>query len=109
MQSRATRRGFLKSTLATGTGLLIFDHRLAFGYQANDRLNIASIGVAGMGRGNLGNVSTENIVALCDVHESRAADAYKKQAVTCTGSIARAGHCRAAKPQWRVRVAGGKG
>ncbi|MHC4404366.1 MAG: Gfo/Idh/MocA family oxidoreductase [Planctomycetota bacterium] len=78
MKPLTSRRGFLKSTLATGTGLLICDSRLAFGYQANDRLNIASIGVAGMGWGNLGDVSSQNVVALCDVHESRAAKAHQK-------------------------------
>lgn len=76
MTLHTSRRGFLKRTMATGTGLLICDSRIAFGYQANDRLNIASIGVAGMGRGNLGNVASENIVALCDVHGSRAAQAH---------------------------------
>ena len=70
MKPPTTRRGFLKSTLATGVGLLISDSRLAFGYQANDRLNIACIGVAGMGWGNLANVSSQNIVALCDVSGS---------------------------------------
>ncbi|MCH5374682.1 MAG: Gfo/Idh/MocA family oxidoreductase [Planctomycetes bacterium] len=62
-----------------GAGLLVLrDSRLALGSQANDRLNIAAIGVAGMGAGNVGNVSSENIVALCDVHESRAAKTYEK-------------------------------
>ncbi len=35
----------------------------------NEKLNIAIIGVGGRGGGNLGAVSGENIVALCDVHE----------------------------------------
>ena len=78
MKPRTARRGFLKTTLATGSGLLICNSRLVFGYQANDRLNIACIGVAGMGWGNLGNVSSQNVVALCDVHESRAAKAHEK-------------------------------
>jgi hypothetical protein len=58
--------------------LVLRDSKLAFGYAANDKLNVASIGVAGMGWGNLGNVSGENVVALCDVHESRAAKAFEK-------------------------------
>ena len=33
----------------------------------SDKLNIAGIGVGGMGRRNLANMNTENIVALCDV------------------------------------------
>ncbi len=79
MTSRTTRRSFLQSSLATGAGLLVLrDSRLAFGSQANDRLNIAAIGVAGMGAGNVGNVSSQNVVALCDVHGSRAAKTYEK-------------------------------
>ena len=40
----------------------------SFGYTApSDKLNIAGIGVGGMGRRNLANMNTENIVALCDV------------------------------------------
>lgn len=79
MTSRSTRRTFLQSPLALGAGLLILrDSRLAWGYQANERLDIAAIGVAGMGAGNVGNVSSQNLVALCDVHESRAAKTYEK-------------------------------
>jgi len=48
---------------------------VAFGYQANEKLNIASIGVSNMGDGNLRNVSDENIVALCDVDERQAGGA----------------------------------
>jgi predicted dehydrogenase len=35
----------------------------------NEKLNIAAIGVGGRGASNLGDVSSENIVALCDVAE----------------------------------------
>jgi predicted dehydrogenase len=34
---------------------------------ASEKLNIAGIGIGGMGAGNLANLETENIVALCDV------------------------------------------
>jgi hypothetical protein len=33
----------------------------------SDRLNVAAVGVGGQGRNNLLNLSTENIVAMCDV------------------------------------------
>jgi hypothetical protein len=75
-QTFTTRRRFLKTT--TGAGLLICNSRVAFGWEANERLNIASIGVSGMGEGNLGAVSGENIVALCDVDERQAANAQAK-------------------------------
>jgi hypothetical protein len=34
---------------------------------ANDRVNVAAVGVGGMGRANLQALSSQNIVALCDV------------------------------------------
>src|SRR5262249_54714183 len=37
---------------------------------ANNRLNVAIIGCGGRGGGNLSSVSSENIVALCDVNET---------------------------------------
>ncbi len=39
------------------------------GRNLNEKLNIAVIGVGGRGASNLGGVSSENIVALCDVFE----------------------------------------
>ena len=70
--SSSTRRRFLKGA-AAGAGLLICDPRVAFSYQANERLNIAAIGAGGMGEGDVAAVSGENIVALCDVDDRRCA------------------------------------
>ena len=67
--SNNTRRGFLKST--TGEGLLICSSRTAFGFKANEKLNIAGIGVGGQGVGNIRSVAGENIVALCEVDTRR--------------------------------------
>ncbi len=47
-------------------------------YFANEKLNIASIGVCGQGESNLGGVGGENIVALCDADERRADPAGKR-------------------------------
>ena len=44
---------------------------------ANARLNIAAIGVGGMGVDDIGYCKSENIVALCDVDERRAAPTFK--------------------------------
>jgi predicted dehydrogenase len=44
----------------------------------NDKLNIGVIGVAAQGAYNLGNVATENIVALCDIDQHRLAAAADK-------------------------------
>src|SRR5512136_1663327 len=81
MSNPISRRSFLRtSTLASSTLLILPSGRLAFGSQANSRLNIAGIGVGGQGRGNLDNFIGlgENIVALCDVDTARAGDIFKK-------------------------------
>ena len=44
----------------------------------SEKLNIAGIGVGGQGGGDIGNVSSENIVALCDVDDRRAAGTFNK-------------------------------
>ncbi len=45
---------------------------------ANDKLNIAGVGVGGMGANYLSNMESENIVALCDVDEAVAARTFAK-------------------------------
>jgi hypothetical protein len=73
------RRTFLKTAALGGTSLLILrNSKSVWSYQANEKLNIAIIGAAGMGAGNTGAVSSENIVALCDVDEERAAGTYQR-------------------------------
>lgn len=44
---------------------------------ANEKLNIAAVGVGGMGAGNLKECATENIVALCDVDDVYAAKTFE--------------------------------
>ncbi len=44
---------------------------------ANDKLNIAGIGIGGMGKEYLKEVRSENIIALCDVDDAYAAKAYQ--------------------------------
>jgi hypothetical protein len=44
----------------------------------SEKLNIAGIGVGGMGGGNLNNMKQENIVALCDVDHDYAAKTFAK-------------------------------
>ena len=45
---------------------------------ANEKLNIAGIGVGGQGGSNMNNVSSENLIALCDVDENRAGGTFKR-------------------------------
>ena len=64
-----SRRDFVTRTAAAGAGLVIVPrHVLGRGFQApSDTVNIATIGVAGMGSSNTNAVLSENIVAFCDV------------------------------------------
>jgi len=68
--NKISRRGFIGTTSTVATGLLIVPANTiaGLGYKApSDKLNIAGIGIGGMGKGNLQRMATENIVALCDV------------------------------------------
>jgi predicted dehydrogenase len=66
---RMSRRAFLANAATTGAALSIVPrHVLGRGFTPpSDMLNIAGIGVGGMGRANLVNLASQNIVALCDV------------------------------------------
>ena len=79
MNTRKNRRTFLRRTAAGGLGLMLLpDAELAFGYQANEKLNVAGIGVGGQGGGNIGAMGGENVVALCDVDQRRADGSFKR-------------------------------
>jgi len=76
MSPTSTRRTFLKQTALAGAALyLAGQSSRARARSANDKLNIAVIGVSGRGEGNWHGVRGENIVALCDVDENLAAKA----------------------------------
>ena len=75
------RREFIKTAAVTAAGLTIVPrHVLAGSGQPapSDRLNIAGVGVGGMGRANLINLSSQNIVALCDVDWGFAGEAFER-------------------------------
>ena len=76
-QTRITRRTFV-SFSAAGAGLLALPSRTVLG--ANDRLNVAGIGVGGKGASDVSGSAGAgcNIVALCDVDQKRAAGTFKK-------------------------------
>ena len=67
MNSHMTRRQFAQQLL-TATGALAACPVLLRGQNLNNKLNIAVIATGGRGGGNLDSVSSENIVALCDVN-----------------------------------------
>jgi len=66
-----SRRGFIGTSATALAGLTIVPRHTVSGLghiPPSDKLNIAGVGIGGMGRNNLINVAkTENIVALCDV------------------------------------------
>jgi predicted dehydrogenase len=85
MSKRSQRRNFLKAGALGGAGFWIGNGLHAQEQQSarqqspNERLNIAIIGAGGRGGSNLTAVArTENIVALCDVDDRRAARAYER-------------------------------
>ena len=68
---RLGRREFIRTSATAFAGITILPGHVISGFghiPPSDKLNIAGIGIGGMGRVNLANVAkTENIVALCDV------------------------------------------
>lgn len=79
--SKLTRRAFLAATTTTAAGL-VFPVRVNAAkvvprkISPNEKLNIAGIGAGGKGRDDLFSCRKENIVALCDVDQKRAGEAF---------------------------------
>jgi hypothetical protein len=73
------RREFLRGAAAAGAGLVILSSsRAAFSFAANEKINVALVGVGGRGRWFVDEVpKIENVVAMCDVNQSKASYAYK--------------------------------
>lgn len=71
-----TRRRFIGHTATAAAGMMIIPRHVLGGpgYKApSDTLNIACVGVGGKGTSDIRSVSTENVVALVDVDETRIA------------------------------------
>ncbi|MCY2987782.1 MAG: Gfo/Idh/MocA family oxidoreductase [Planctomycetota bacterium] len=84
MTEHVTRREFVKQsallTGAIGAFTLVPRHVLGGPRQIppSEKMNVAGIGIGGMGGGNLAALESENIVALCDVDPNNAAHTIKK-------------------------------
>jgi len=73
------RREFLTGSAATIAAFSVVPRHVlgGAGFKApSEKLNIAGIGIGGMGRVDLQNVSGENIAALCDVDEEYAGKVF---------------------------------
>jgi len=77
MVTKLARRQLLRRSLLAGPWL-IAPGVLARGGSPNEKLGVAVIGVGGRGAVNLEAVQGENVVALCDVDEQRAGDAFDR-------------------------------
>jgi predicted dehydrogenase len=77
---KISRRNFLRSAAAAAAFTIV--PRCVLGGPRNippsEKLNIAGIGVGGQGASDLGNVSSQNIVALCDVDFRHAAGTFNR-------------------------------
>ena len=75
-----TRRNFVKATTAAAAFTIVPRHVLGGPEQTapSDKLNIAGVGIGGMGKNNIKTVAaTENIVALCDVDQAYAGPVFE--------------------------------
>ncbi len=78
--SGLSRREFMGAAAAVGAFTVVPRYVLARSGQSSpsEKLNIAGIGFGGRGAGDLAEVGSENIVALCDVDEKYAAGVFKQ-------------------------------
>jgi predicted dehydrogenase len=79
-KKKISRRDFIGAA-ATAAAFTIVPRHVLGGPRhipPSEKLNIAGIGVGGQGAGDLGNVSSQNIVALCDVDWRHAAGTFRR-------------------------------
>ncbi|NQT88182.1 Gfo/Idh/MocA family oxidoreductase [bacterium] len=79
MDRTTSRREFLRRSAAGGAGLALLANSLsARAYGANEKLNVALIGVGGRGRSFVNSMpKRENVVAMCDCNDQRSQPAYR--------------------------------
>ena len=74
-----TRRDFLRTTALVASAFAVVPRHVLGGPDApSNKLNIAGIGIGGMGGENIKQCASENIVALCDVDHRFAANTLKR-------------------------------
>jgi hypothetical protein len=77
---RLSRRHFIGAATAVAAFTIVPRHVLGGprNIPPSEKLNIAGIGIGGRGAGDLDEVGSENIVALCDVDKNYAGGVFKK-------------------------------
>jgi len=75
---RLSRRALLAKSAVAGFSFYVVPSHVLGSNPPSERLNIAGIGVGGMGAGNLRQCGSENIVALCDVDSKYAAKTFNR-------------------------------
>jgi predicted dehydrogenase len=80
IQNNINRRRFLAGSAMTAAATIVPRYVLggAGNTSPSEKLNIAGIGVGGMGKSNMRQLESENIVALCDVDHEYAAETFKR-------------------------------
>ena len=81
MGKSISRRAFIKGAAISAATITVLPRHILGGcgyVPPSDRLNIAGVGVGGMGSSNLHNMRRENIVALCDVDDDYASETFQR-------------------------------
>jgi predicted dehydrogenase len=76
-----TRRQFMGGLAISSAAFMVVPNRvlgLGGSTSANEKLNIAGIGIGGQGGADINEMKSENIVALCDVDWAHAAGTFKR-------------------------------
>lgn len=78
-ENKVSRRRFLAGTAVTASAFMVVPGSvlgLRGATSPNEKLNIAGVGIGGQGGHDIGQMASENIVALCDVDKSHAAGTF---------------------------------
>lgn len=81
MTESIDRRAFLGGAAGTVAAFTVVPSHVlagAAGQRPSDKLNLAAIGIGGMGSANINACSSENFVALCDVDDGHAGKVFNR-------------------------------
>ena len=81
MKKEISRRGFLRNAAVASAAFTVVPRYVLGGRgrtAPSEKLNVACIGIGGMGASDVGQMRGENIIALCDVDWQHAAGTFEK-------------------------------